>query len=399
MSKSLGNVIDPLHLIEGYPLDGLCQSIEESNANGIISDVEMLSALEGVKKEFPNGIPACGADGLRNGLISYDIKAQHIRLDMNLMRTSAAFCNKIWQSTRFLVISMERSSDPIRPQEASLPQNKWILSRLAATVKEVNESFESYDFYLATRALRKFMYTNLCDVYLESIKHILAEKSHPDFGETIATLQTAMISGLTLLHPIMPFITEELYHRIPYLEGETRAESVMVAKFPKFDEMKTYHDEKLMSEMDQVLAIVTALRDLKKTYELKRAHLPEIVIETQGDLTPYEDVLSNLAQVGGITWTRDARDVDLTKFSKSIVSEDRLFMNVEGLIDPEKEFAKLEKNRAKVFKELAKLELKMTKGPKVKDPDLQRRNQERLEQIQDAIGELTRREEWLKSVA
>jgi valyl-tRNA synthetase len=169
--------------------------VRESNTSGHISDSELSKALEGLKKDYPNGIEGCGADALRFGLCFYDVTSTHMNLDLNVIKTAGAFGNKIWQASRFLVMAhavmvlhlieplcqsssescffLQRVQSPVSsvvpPASSLLPHDKWILSRCAATVAEMHGHLEKREFPLMARCLRRFLYTNLCDVYLVSL--------------------------------------------------------------------------------------------------------------------------------------------------------------------------------------------------------------------------------------
>lgn len=212
--------------------------VRESNEAGHISKRELPKALDGLRKDFPSGIPECGADALRYGLCMYDVSSAQINLDLTIVKTACAFGNKVWQASRFLVMAHQRTKSlPSLSLEAAdiaelLPQDRWILSRCAVTVSEMEQHLSERNFPSMPRCLRRFLYTNLCDVYLEAAKPHLADPDSEHFATTLATLQLVLMTGLKLMHPLMPFLTEELYHRIPPLVGEHRKDSIMVEKYP-----------------------------------------------------------------------------------------------------------------------------------------------------------------------
>ena len=174
------------------------------------------------------------------------ISGGQIRLDLKIIKTSANFCNKIWQLARYLHLASKRrpKSTPLEniklKASRSRLENLWILSQCGHTVNQVNCALEARSFHLVTRALREFMYHSLCDIYVEASKTVLNDPSHPDFEETLSTLYVAVTTGLKLMHPLMPFITEELYQRIKveFLGGHIKAaHSIMQETFPE------YHNE------------------------------------------------------------------------------------------------------------------------------------------------------------
>ena len=211
--------------------------VRESNKAGHVSERELPKALDGLRKDFPSGIPECGADALRYGLCMYDVSSAQINLDLTIVKTAGAFGNKVWQASRFLFMAHQRakslpSMTAFAESADLLPQDRWILSRCAVTVSQMEQHLNERDFPSMPRCLRRFLYTNLCDVYLEAAKPHLADPDSEHFATTLATLQLVLMTGLKLMHPLMPFLTEELYHRIPPLVGEGRKDSIMVEKYP-----------------------------------------------------------------------------------------------------------------------------------------------------------------------
>ena len=221
--------------------------VRESNEAGHISERELPKALESLRKDFPSGIPECGADALRYGLCMYDVSSAQINLDLTIVKTAGAFANKVWQASRFLVMAHHRAKSlpslAVADNAASLlPQDRWILSRCAVTVSQMEQHLDERNFPLMPRCLRRFMYTNLCDVYLEAAKPHLADPDSEHFATTLAILQLVLMTGLKLMHPLMPFLTEELYHRVPPLADEGRKDSIMVEKYPLSSEVHDTND-------------------------------------------------------------------------------------------------------------------------------------------------------------
>ena len=206
MSKSLGNVIDPLNVINGRSLTELEDDLKISGGR-LMTDKELQRALKSLKSTFPNGIPKCGTDALRLSLMYKDPKSQQLNMDVEFVKTCAAFCNKIWQAARFFLLSHERlkkaEDDKISVLEADdklldlltanydmlKPEDKWILSRCGVTVGEVNSFLDAKDFHLAARCLRTFLYTNLCDVYVEAAKPALSDATSPNFQMKYAVMK------------------------------------------------------------------------------------------------------------------------------------------------------------------------------------------------------------------
>lgn len=246
MSKSLGNVIDPLDVIQGISLADLQATL----AKGNLDPAEVERAKEGQKKDFPNGIPECGTDALRFALCSYVAHGRDVNLSVSRVESYRRFCNKLWNACKF---ALSKLPDNIAPSDlyhhhsltgGESPADKWILRELAKTVLEVNAGFSSYNLMAATTAIHGWWLGDLCDVYIEAIKPVLAVQSQEEHqGEqresrleglrtTQNTLHWCLAAGLKLLHPFMPYVTEELFQKLPRRPEDCSAPSISVSQFP-----------------------------------------------------------------------------------------------------------------------------------------------------------------------
>ncbi|GFS07110.1 valine--tRNA ligase [Elysia marginata] len=231
MSKSLGNVIDPLDIVHGISLENLNKRLEQGN----LDPSELKLAKEGQRKDFPNGIPACGSDALRFTLCSYNVKNMDINFDITHAESRKKFCNKIWQSFKFLLSKLE--SDFMPQGEFKLsgfenPTDLWILSRLSHMVHSCEVNFQSYDLHLVTSSLQQFWYQEFCDVYLEAVKPAFAQHEQ-DRAHVTAVCHILHLCADTFLRaaaPFMPFLCEELYQYMPVTEEKTS--SVCIASYP-----------------------------------------------------------------------------------------------------------------------------------------------------------------------
>merc|ERR1719150_2472244 len=305
MSKSLGNVVDPLHLIHGASLDQLDRELTRAVESGSISREERELAWAGMLAQFPDGIPQHGVDPVRWGLLSYDCKQKQINLNLTVLNNAGAWCNKIWQLARFLHLAHEKAAEH---NLEKIPKNfqpglmdMWILSQLATAVRSVNEGFQQKELNVVTRELRRFIYTDLCDNYVEYIKNSFKDPTSPEFLPSLLILHSCVMTSLKLLHPIMPFITEELYQRLPSLPKETRQESIMIEKYPVATDWNSFLNESLASTIETALAVVTAVRSMKKRYNLKSETAPDLIV--CADLTSCEDIIQRLGGVGNIEFS------------------------------------------------------------------------------------------------
>lgn len=229
MSKSLGNVIDPMDVINGISLEGLHQQLLDSN----LDPREIDKAKAGQKQDYPDGIPQCGTDAMRFALCSYMTQARDINLDISRVQGYRFFCNKLWNATKFALLYFE-SGEKYRTVEtltgAESKVDLWILSRLSNTIDVFNKSFAAYEFAQSTQVAYSFWLYDLCDIYLECLKPIFASDDIARKATARNILYTCLDLGLRLLSPFMPFITEELFQRLP--RSNTDIASICVAPFP-----------------------------------------------------------------------------------------------------------------------------------------------------------------------
>lgn len=229
MSKSLGNVIDPMDVINGISLEGLHQQLLDSN----LDPREIEKAKAGQKQDYPDGIPQCGTDALRFALCSYMTQARDINLDICRVQGYRFFCNKLWNATKFALRYFESGETYEVQSKLTSAESKvdlWILSRLSHAIDVCDKSFVTYEFAQATQAGYSFFLYDLCDNYLECLKPIFMSDDSSRKATARRILYTCLDLGLRLLSPFMPFITEELFQRLP--RRNTEIASIAVAPFP-----------------------------------------------------------------------------------------------------------------------------------------------------------------------
>lgn len=231
MSKSLGNVIDPMDVIHGISLEGLHQQLIHSNLDGR----EIEKAKAGQKQDYPNGIPECGSDALRFALCAYITQTRDINLDVNRVQGYRFFCNKLWNATKFALMYLaenkQRYGTDFQLDGSESVMDTWILSRLTAAIELCNNGFEHYDFPSITTACYNFWLYELCDVYLECLKPVFTTGTEEKKSKARQVLYACLDIGLRLLSPIMPFISEELYQRLPRA-NYNEVHSICVADYP-----------------------------------------------------------------------------------------------------------------------------------------------------------------------
>lgn len=264
MSKSLGNVIDPQDVIEGIALEDLHKKLLLGNLNPL----EVEKATKYQKTAFPDGIPECGTDALRFALVSYT-GASDVAFDIKVIHSYRKFCNKIFQATKYVLGNIgddfvPRSSGKLTGKE-SLAE-RWILRKLTIAARDLNQAITDREFMKSTTIIYQYWYNHLCDVYIENSKAILQDGTPEEKRSARDTLYTALESGLTLIHPFMPFLTEELWQRLSR-RPDDKTPSIVLARYPSYD--ANMDDPAAEVAYELVLDISRGIRSLLSEYSLK----------------------------------------------------------------------------------------------------------------------------------
>ncbi|XKL60308.1 hypothetical protein PGB90_001324 [Kerria lacca] len=402
MSKSLGNVIDPVDVIYGISLEKLHEQLYQSN----LDPKEIEKAIVGQKRDYPNGIPECGTDALRFALCAYMSQGRDINLDILRVQGYRFFCNKIWNAVRFTKDYMKDFTPQNLTMMASSPMNLWILSRLAAAVELCNKSFEKYEFNNATAACYNLWLYDLCDVFLECVKPVFASGEKRSIFNAQQTLIYVLDCGLRLLSPFMPYITEELYQRLPIYKPFL---SICVASYPESEDYNKWRNEKLEQEVQFVQKVVHNLRSAQTDYNLPKSRsviqendkqYPNEQIEAECFICCTDDNLTSILQ----TYLLEIKT--LAHWEKLKINETppsgcavltvsnkcQIHLSLRGSIDVNKEHQKLKKSEETVIKNIDKIE-KMINAPsyETKVPfEIRVLNSEKLIQLK---GELSKLEE------
>ncbi|XP_049606433.1 valine--tRNA ligase, mitochondrial isoform X2 [Syngnathus scovelli] len=268
MSKSLGNVIDPLDVIHGVSLERLQQKVKEGN----LEPREQAVALEAQRKDFPKGIPQCGTDALRFALCAHKMMGEDISLSIAQVLSCRHFCNKMWQTLRFTLGALGDNTRPVGnlDQVSDLgSMERWICSRLYSTVAQVEWAFEEYELHTVTAALYSFWVHDLCDIYLESVKPVLLKQNEGSGGKArpaaSVVLYHCVSASLALLSPIMPFLTEELWQRLQPFRSPAAAQtaSLCLQPYPRSSQLKHWHfpeEERDFLLVQEVIRVARFLR-------------------------------------------------------------------------------------------------------------------------------------------
>lgn len=275
MSKSLGNVIDPLDVIRGVSLERLQEKVKEGN----LDPREQLVAMEAQRKDFPKGIPQCGTDALRFALCSHKMQGEDISLSISQVLSCRHFCNKMWQTLRFTLGVLGDNTPPVGTLEettALSSMDRWICSRLYSTVVQCEQAFETYELHTVTSALYSFWVHSLCDVYLEYVKPVLVQQDEgavvqTDTEHSVRARQVAssilyhcVSMTLALLSPFMPFITEELWQRLqPFRPGAAAQTTLCLQPYPCSSQLAHWHfpeEERDFLLVQEVIRVARSLR-------------------------------------------------------------------------------------------------------------------------------------------
>ncbi|MCL7046507.1 hypothetical protein MKW94_009913 [Papaver nudicaule] len=374
MSKSLGNVIDPLEVINGVTLENLHKRLEEGN----LDPNELVVAREGQVKDFPNGIAECGADALRFALVSYTAQSDKINLDIQRVVGYRQWCNKLWNAIRFAMTKLgDNYVPPTNLNLDSLPFScKWILSVLNKAICKTDTALESYEFSDACTAVYSWWQFQLCDVFIEAIKPYFMgdDKFSEERSAARDTLWICLDNGLRLLHPFMPYVTEELWQRLPQVAGNlAKKDSIMISEYPSA--VKEWTNEEIENEMDLVETLVKSIRsiraDLPANERLGRK--PAFAVcrtDAVGDvIRSHELEISTLASLSSFEVLAE-NDARLATCLVNVANEhfSTYLQQAQGSLNAEAEREKLIKRKDEIEKQRDTLQKKMNASSYQKVP-------------------------------
>lgn len=355
MSKSEGNVIDPVDLIDGIDLEKLLVK----RTTGLRKPETAPKVEEASRKLFPEGIPSMGADALRFTMASYASLGRSVNFDFKRAEGYRNFCNKIWNATNFVLMNTENQdcgygATATEPRGYSFP-DMWIVGRLNQTIEQVTQAYETYRFDLAAETLYSFVWNDYCDWYLELAKVQLQTGCASRQRATRHTLLRVLEAALRLLHPIIPFITEELWQTVAPMCDAKTADSIILARFPETDGGEIV--QTAFEQMTVLQDLIGAVRNLRGEMGIQPNVKAPLFVESADDLADYLKYLpmmTRLTEAQQVATLPESEDAPV-----AVCNGARLMLKVE--IDKATETARLSKEAEKLQKALDKLNAKLSK--------------------------------------
>ncbi|XP_042860991.1 valine--tRNA ligase-like isoform X2 [Penaeus japonicus] len=400
MSKSLGNVIDPVDVILGITLKELNSKLEE---NSNLDPREIEKAKEGQKRDYPQGIPECGTDALRFALCAYTSQGRDINLDVLRVNGYRNFCNKLWNATKFALMNLGKDFKPyeslktLQEMGNSLSMvDRWMLHQLSVAVKECNAAFKEFNFPRATTALYNLWWYQLCDVYLECLKPVMYSDNEDAKNLSRNVLYTALHVGLTLISPFMPFLSEELFQRLPPRTAN-QPPSICVTPYPESEEYDVFFDEKVDEKFKFGQKVIGEVRSAKAKYDIPNKTRIELTLQSESEenRATLESLIQDIATLS-VSDVKISTDKPKGSVPTPVTADTVAWMKLQGLVNLSKCQEKIQKRIQDADEKLKALQVEMAKPGYEKVPEeVQARNNTKkldleaeLEQSKDAITKI-----------
>ena len=344
MSKSKGNILDPIDIIDGISLDELILK----RTSNLLSSKQVQKIVNSTKKDFPKGISPYGADAIRFTFCSLASGSRDINFDLNRVEGYRNFCNKLWNASRFIILQC--NAKKVSKNKSNNEEDQWLLNEMNKTLKIYSDHVENYRFDLAVQSIYEFVWEIYCDWYIEFCKIRLQNEnlSISKKSEILNSLVNSLESILVALHPIIPFITEEIWQQTKSLH-KYKEKSISLRNFPKISSSKkSFRDIELLKNS------IVGIRNLRAEMQLSpKIEIDLILIKknkTYKILNKYKNYLSNLCGIKNIMFLPSPPPSSIV-----LVSDEKLFVPLKGLIDPYKEIARNSENLSKLNKNFENL--------------------------------------------
>jgi valyl-tRNA synthetase len=382
MSKSKGNILDPLDLIDGISLDDLVAK----RTAGLMQPKMAEKIEKATRREFPNGIPAFGADALRFTICALATHGRDIKFDLGRAEGYKNFCNKLWNATRFVLMNTEGEEGRLRatgsrpderptaepagraPMFAGMPQprtdaERWILAQLARTAAEAEQHFADYRFDLLAQSLYEFAWNQFCDWFVELAKPALTGDDAEAAASTRHTLLYVLERLLSLLHPLIPFVTEELWQAVAPKLGIAE-DTIMLRPYPTAAELPPA-DAQAEASVEWLKAVISSLRRIRSELNVAPAKQVALLVAGGSDadrtrVARFDSQLRFLCKLESIDTLGDANAAPAS--AAGVVGELKLLVPLEGLVDLGAERTRLDKELKRVDGEIAKSQGKLGSG-------------------------------------
>lgn len=396
MSKSKGNVLDPLDMIDGIDLESLV-----TKRTGNMMQPQLAAKIEKrTRKEFADGIEPHGTDALRFTLCAMASTGRDINWDMKRLDGYRNFCNKLWNASRYVLMNTEEQDCGQNGGELQFSlADRWIRAQLQATIADVRSALDGYRFDRAASALYEFIWNQFCDWYLELTKPVLWHGSEAEQRATRKTLIEVLETLLRLAHPIMPYITEEIWQRVAPLAGRG-GDTIMLAAYPEVNVAE--QDEQAMADLEWVKRFIVSIRNLRAEMNIPPGQALSVLLRPAGDdarrATDNDAFLKAMAKLESITLL--TADEEAPVSTKQLIGDTELLLPMAGLIDKDAELARLEKELGKIQGEIKRLAGKLSnQGFVAKAPaDVVAKEQEKLADYQATLAKLEQQREQIASL-
>jgi valyl-tRNA synthetase len=400
MSKSKGNVLDPLDIIDGIELETLVRKrTSNMQVPKLAERVEKLT-----RKNFPDGIPAFGTDALRFTFAALASTGRDIKLDMNRLEGYRNYCNKLWNAARYVLMQCEEKDTGLNPNDEAILSlaDRWIISRLQQVEEEITDHIDGYRFDLMAKALYEFTWHEYCDWYLELSKPILFDDERPEAEKrgTRRTLVRVLETLLRLQHPLMPFITEEIWQSVAPLAG-VEGDTIMLQAYPESDASKI--DTEAVRELEWVKEFVVGVRRIRSEMDIKPGKPLPVLLQnwTPQDKNGFEQnagFIMTLAKLETVTWLSD--DETAPESAMALAGEIKILIPLAGLIDKDAELARLEKEIGKIQSNLEKTEAKLNNSNFVDraPANVVQVEKDRAEELRSALKQLDEQRQKIQSL-
>ncbi len=393
MSKSKGNVLDPIDMIDGIDLE----SLVEKRCGNMMQPQLAKKIEKNTRKTFENGIEPYGTDALRFTLAAMASTGRDINWDMKRLEGYRNFCNKLWNASRYVLMNTEEhdcgmslSAEDRANMEFSLA-DKWIESQFELAAKEFNAHLDNYRLDMAANTLYEFIWNQFCDWYLELTKPVLWKGTEAQQQATRYMLITVLEKTLRLAHPVLPYITESIWQSVKPLVDGVEGETIMTQALPQFNE-ENFNAE-IVEDIEWVKTFITAIRNLRAEYDIAPSKGLEVMIKVADEkdaarIEANKVVLNSLAKLDSLTVL--AQNAETPACATKLVGKSELMIPMAGLIDKDAELARLDGEIKKTHGEIKRIEGKLgNEGFVAKAPEaVVAKEREKLEGYKETLVKL-----------